>query len=338
MSIGFSVVIPTYNRATFLLQAIESIYASDTLGLLNEIVVSDNASTDNTYDVVQALKDPRIQYYRNDKNEGIALNMIHALERATGDYCVLLSDDDVLVPEILDKFAEILMHEENIGVILGSYQTFRGNDVGTVLGVHRDFVESRSFEAGQEAFENLFLLSHHMSRIVLRRDLLDLDGAYQWVDGLYPNMFLVGSALKRSNGYYVVHPTISVRIGNKKNWSYTDNYMLLNQREMAHALLQREPYGAKCYAHVARLIVRDSYHALKLASEEGRQAFGRLVVLLSRIPEFRFSTRFWSYVILFSMLGKSGISLARHAKKTLQNLRQGSRHNVSQPSTSRLSC
>jgi len=58
----FSVCIPTYNRANFLPQAIESVLAQDFTDF--ELIICDNASTDNTQEVVEKYQDKRIRYCR----------------------------------------------------------------------------------------------------------------------------------------------------------------------------------------------------------------------------------------------------------------------------------
>ena len=99
-----SIMIPTYNRAHFLAEAIESALMQDYPNL--EVIVSDNASTDNTRECVQRyLTDPRFRYYRNDENLGSSANYERLLyEYAAGVYGQYLTDDDVL----LQRLAEFL--------------------------------------------------------------------------------------------------------------------------------------------------------------------------------------------------------------------------------------
>lgn len=89
-----SVIIPTYNRKNYLLQALDSV-----LGQVDsdfEIIVSDNCSTDGTAEVIKAyLHDPRVRYFRNESNVGMVGNWRKALyDRARCEWFVLMSDDD----------------------------------------------------------------------------------------------------------------------------------------------------------------------------------------------------------------------------------------------------
>jgi glycosyltransferase involved in cell wall biosynthesis len=92
-----SIMIPTYNRAHFLPEAIESALAQDYPNL--EVIVSDNASTDGTRGCVERyLSDPRLRYVRNETNLGSSANYERLLyKHAAGAYGKYLADDDVLV-------------------------------------------------------------------------------------------------------------------------------------------------------------------------------------------------------------------------------------------------
>ena len=73
-----SVCIPTYNYARFLGSAIESVIAQTFEDF--ELIVSDNASTDDTQAVIASYDDPRIRAYRNDHNLGLFGNFSRCLE------------------------------------------------------------------------------------------------------------------------------------------------------------------------------------------------------------------------------------------------------------------
>lgn len=91
----FSIVIPTYNRASDLQFALYCIFRQSFSDF--EVVISDNCSTDNTKAVVQMLKNKKIRYSRAKKAVGNALNMERAIKMAQGEYVFLHSDDDFLL-------------------------------------------------------------------------------------------------------------------------------------------------------------------------------------------------------------------------------------------------
>jgi GalNAc5-diNAcBac-PP-undecaprenol beta-1,3-glucosyltransferase len=87
-----SVVIPTHNRAQLLARALRSVLAQ-TYGRL-EIIVVDDASQDNTKDVVAQFGDLRILYIHHETNKGGSATRNTGIRAATGDFVAFLDDDD----------------------------------------------------------------------------------------------------------------------------------------------------------------------------------------------------------------------------------------------------
>jgi glycosyltransferase involved in cell wall biosynthesis len=111
-----SIGIPTYNRAdAYLAGALDSALAQDYPNL--EIIVSDNASTDGTQDLVESKKDVRIRYFRHDENIGAAKNPNFCLQQARGAYFLLLHDDDMIDPDFVSACVRALDGDLNVGVV-----------------------------------------------------------------------------------------------------------------------------------------------------------------------------------------------------------------------------
>ncbi len=100
--VKFSVCIPTYNRAGYLKEAIESVL-NQTYGNF-ELVIYDDGSTDETAKVVRSFKDPRIRYYRGEENRGRPFARNRCIELSTGEWIVWLDDDDRMEPELLSRY------------------------------------------------------------------------------------------------------------------------------------------------------------------------------------------------------------------------------------------
>ncbi len=94
-----TVCIPTYNRASYLREAIQSVLNQSYSDF--ELLVSDNASTDDTAAVVASFLDPRVRYYRQPRNVGMAANWQTAAELANTPWVAPLSDDDLFDPDHL---------------------------------------------------------------------------------------------------------------------------------------------------------------------------------------------------------------------------------------------
>jgi abequosyltransferase len=104
-----SICMPTFNRADLLRTTLSHLLPQIDPNRV-EIIVSDNASTDHTEKVINALKPsaPFLKYIRNSTNIGLDNNVLASIEAAEGDYCWLCSDDDIALPGTVDKILSVL--------------------------------------------------------------------------------------------------------------------------------------------------------------------------------------------------------------------------------------
>lgn len=114
-----TIAIPTLNRAEYLRIALDSALAQSYSNL--EIVVSNNACTDQTANVLKSVSDSRLHVLEQKTKVGMMENWNACLEAASGKYFLLLSDDDVLEPtaieEMVDAFEESESRGEKIGIV-----------------------------------------------------------------------------------------------------------------------------------------------------------------------------------------------------------------------------
>ncbi|MGZ3744456.1 MAG: glycosyltransferase family 2 protein [Pseudobdellovibrionaceae bacterium] len=139
-----SIIIPTFNRASFLVEAIESALAQDYGDL--EVVISDNASTDYTSEVARYFsKDPRVKYFRNAENIGMVKNWHKAVfEYATGEWFLILSDDDILTnPYFVSQAVQLIKSAKDVTVVYSnSYVLDEGLKTLTKLKVPFQTIEN----------------------------------------------------------------------------------------------------------------------------------------------------------------------------------------------------
>src|SRR4051794_24029792 len=144
--------IPTYNRAAFLREAIESALAQSYRDF--RLVISDNASTDDTCDVASSFVDPRIRYIRAEQNVGMIGNFNRLVELADTEFLMLLPDDDQLYPDYLSSVVELLERFPSVGVV---HTAFDEIDTESRVQNHAvTFVNSRrppTFELGHAFLE-----------------------------------------------------------------------------------------------------------------------------------------------------------------------------------------
>jgi glycosyltransferase involved in cell wall biosynthesis len=125
-----TVAIPTRNRADMLRGCIQSVLDQTFSDF--EVVVSDNASTDNTAEVVASFEDPRIHYSPLESNIGLWGNLSRCFSLGTAPYVCILPDDDYMLPRNLERKVESLDRNPEAGMVHSAFQ---------LLMVHPDQTE-----------------------------------------------------------------------------------------------------------------------------------------------------------------------------------------------------
>lgn len=96
-----SVIMPSYNTGAYIKESIKSVL--DQTYDNWELIIVDDCSTDNTYDVLSEIHDERIRYIWNEKNSGAAISRNKAISEARGQWIAFLDSDDLWMPEKLEK-------------------------------------------------------------------------------------------------------------------------------------------------------------------------------------------------------------------------------------------
>lgn len=111
-----SIGLPVYNGEKFVACAIESILAQDMPDL--ELIISDNGSTDNTFEICQSFadKDSRIRLSRNETNMGAAPNLNKVAKLARAPYYKWAAHDDWCAPNFLTKCLEVLDKDPSVAL------------------------------------------------------------------------------------------------------------------------------------------------------------------------------------------------------------------------------
>jgi len=109
-----SLIIPTFNRPHLLPRAVES---AQRAGREVEVIVVDDASSDDTASVCASLRD--VKYLRVDRNQGVAGARNVGLLESSGDFIAFLDDDDMRLPGSLDYQVSLLMAQPDAGFIAG---------------------------------------------------------------------------------------------------------------------------------------------------------------------------------------------------------------------------
>jgi len=106
----FSVLLPTRNRLEYLRFAVASVIKQDYQNW--EIIISDNFSDEDINGYISSLNDPRIKYSRTTSFLSVTDNWNNALENSTGDYIIMLGDDDCLLSNYFSTCLRLLNEHE----------------------------------------------------------------------------------------------------------------------------------------------------------------------------------------------------------------------------------
>jgi abequosyltransferase len=119
-----TIAIPTYNRAKFLRGSLATLLDQLVDEPAIELIVSDNASTDETPDFIKEFQDRglNLRYIRNQSNIGLDANFLQCFNESHGKYLWLLGDDDIVVPGALRKLLALLAAADYSLVYLSLYE------------------------------------------------------------------------------------------------------------------------------------------------------------------------------------------------------------------------
>ena len=129
-----SVIIPAYNSADFIDEALKSVFDQTYKDL--EIIVVDDGSTDDTRAVLEKYGD-RVNYHYQDNN-GPASARNRGIKLARGKYIAFLDADDLWLPTKLEKQVALFKNRENLGFVTTGVCSFDENgDYGFATYKHR---------------------------------------------------------------------------------------------------------------------------------------------------------------------------------------------------------
>ncbi|MCK1682798.1 glycosyltransferase family 2 protein [Bradyrhizobium sp. 147] len=111
-----TIAIPTFNRATWLQDCVRLALSQSYPRF--EVLVSDNASTDETALVLRQFKDERLRCVRQPKNIGAIPNWNACLAQARGDYIVFVPDDDRVAPWLLERCISLIRREPEVPIVM----------------------------------------------------------------------------------------------------------------------------------------------------------------------------------------------------------------------------
>jgi len=252
-----SVIIPTYNRAQFLPEAVESVFKQTYRDF--EIIIIDDGSTDNTPEIIRQFS-TTVKSYRQ-KNEGVSVARNKGVELAAGEYLCFLDSDDLLLENALQNCVTFLDQHPEVGLCYGRvhYIDEQGNLIWwkKMRGEKKDRIRD-----GKEQIACLlFRGDMNTSAVLVRRGCLEEAGIFD------PSLHLgqdIDMWLRVCQKYpigYFAEPLVKMRIHPKSTTeqktlkelegtqtAFVEHALLSLEAEPAYHHLRRKAYfGLYCY-------------------------------------------------------------------------------------------
>jgi glycosyltransferase involved in cell wall biosynthesis len=159
---SLTVALATCNRSGYLARIIPTILAQTFRDF--ELLILDNASTDDTAAVVKSFADPRVSYFRHAENIGGYPNLNASIDMARSEFLIILHDDDLLEPELFAREVEALRADPGLAMVTCDGHLIDADDTVTsarALGLPtRDFQPLEYVEAYVLHGRSLFLPAH----------------------------------------------------------------------------------------------------------------------------------------------------------------------------------
>lgn len=237
-----SVIIPTYNYGRFLRQTISSVLEQGVDDV--EILVLDNASTDNTFEVMQAYADePRVRYLRNLRNVGPRYNVLNGIQMARGRYLSMLMADDYFNPGYLSNLLARLL--ERPDVVIG-YTAIRWvNEHGQPLSMPRHpGYTSEDYTGGRNELADLLVHDNYIApsaALIQREPFLSVCRSDPKLIGAGDWLAMLQVAEKYPDFIFMSEPGVSYRAHSAQfsNGFYSSNSPLADHIRLVEGVFER---------------------------------------------------------------------------------------------------
>lgn len=246
-SVKVTIGIPTYNGVARISNALDSILLQLTpqIATLIEVVVSDNASTDNTASVVAsyATRFPcPFKYRKNDINIGYDRNINTLFLHASGKYVWLLADDDALQPDAIEKVLNILTMHKDLKVMQLNFQSY-DHELRQV--VHQVNISNNLLCDDAQTF----LCNSHgrygqMSSLIFDRLAWNMAGVEKAIGTNYIHIYALLKVLLLGQSYIFREPLVKARMGSE-NFGTSGDALIATPLGGGKIFLQMREIGYK---------------------------------------------------------------------------------------------
>lgn len=213
-----SFCIPTYNRSTFIGAVLEELCSQATDEC--EVVVSDNASTDGTREVVASFMQrfKCLRYYRQATNVGVDRNFDRVVTLATGEFFWLMSDDDLLKPGAVARVLEVL--SSNLSLVIVNMEL---RDLSLSKVMRRRWIDIKADRVYEPSDLDKFFIEmdytlYNSGNIIMRRSIWLSRDRERYYGSQFIHTGVIFQARLPGRALIISTPLINYRLGNNDRW------------------------------------------------------------------------------------------------------------------------
>ncbi|MCM1109242.1 MAG: glycosyltransferase family 2 protein [Clostridium sp.] len=191
-----SIIIPLYNKETFIANTLESVLSSCFDDF--EVLVVNDGSTDRSQYIVEQIKDSRLRLI-NKPNEGVSATRNRGINEAKGDYICLIDADDILLSGAIEEFSRMVNDSGKCSVLIASY--VEKNNEGKIVkscvckdGIITDAMYALWHKDIYPRMGNVFIKRTFIQEVGMMRTDLTLYEDKEWILRLLRNSSVYGSS------------------------------------------------------------------------------------------------------------------------------------------------
>lgn len=290
-----SVCIPVYNGAETIKQAIESVLRQTMTDF--ELVIVDNASTDNTVDLVKSIDDERIKLFVNEKDLGVGGNLVVCKQKAAEDILFYLCADDVLASNALELVISAFSMSSDVGIILRPYYWFSQNFHKPVRAT-KQFSETEivSIDGSYDKIKEAISSAGQISGIAFRKKFIKTSFKN---DPFLEMASVVAPTLKECKAVILKDNIVAIRIGNNNGAMDPAAYKkspMLSWHQLIVKTFYEERF-AELRKYLIKNFVTNNYISLvQIKNFGGFKALFREIFLLTKLQWLNiFNISFWFF-------------------------------------------
>lgn len=294
-NVRLSIAIPTYNGSKHIQEVLDSIISQlNDITEKIEILVSDNASTDSTEEIIKEYvkKCPNVvSYYKNEKNVGFDRNVDLIFKRAKGEYVWLLSDDDTLKAKSISIFLDKLNKYKNPSILFLNYSEC---DVNINENLHRyrlDIHKDVYCEDGDLFFQESKFLFGLISSLVIKRQEWNQVNIDKYIGGGFVHVGAIIEILKNQPSLIISNKLVNLR-GCNSRWGSEGTFLYpgFNLVKIFRGM-ESLGYEKKTYEYLIGNMYKANLKAVLVANSQGLK--NKKNVVINMIECYKKYPLFW---------------------------------------------